>query len=103
MALAVGAAKTLAETGKNIRVVSMPCVSTFERQDSEYRESVLPKTATKRIAVEAGHGDFWYKYVGLEGAVISIDRFGASAPGPVLFEHFGFTETALIEKAKSLV
>ena len=103
VALAVGAAKTLAETGKNIRVVSMPCVSTFERQDSEYRESVLPKTATKRIAVEAGHGDFWYKYVGLEGAVISIDRFGASAPGPVLFEHFGFTETALIEKAKSLV
>jgi transketolase len=86
--LAVGAQKVLGEQGIAVRVVSMPSTSVFVRQDAAYRESVLPKTV-RRIAVEAGVTDIWRKYVGLEGAVLGIDRFGESAPADDLFEYFG--------------
>jgi transketolase len=84
----VGAQKVLGEQGIAVRVVSMPSTSVFVRQDAAYRESVLPKTV-RRIAVEAGVTDIWRKYVGLEGAVLGIDRFGESAPADDLFEYFG--------------
>lgn len=87
--LAMGAAEKL--SGKKIRVVSMPCVNTFDAQDDAYRESVLPSAVTARVAVEAGVTSGWYKYVGLNGKVVGIDTFGESAPADVLFEHFGFT------------
>jgi len=88
VALAVAVA---AQSDKNIRVVSMPCVESFEMQDAAYKESVLPASVTARVAVEAGVTDFWYKYVGLNGRVVGIDRFGESAPAGQLFEQFGFT------------
>jgi transketolase len=88
----VGIAMQAAEQlGDTIRVVSMPCTNIYDTTDDAYKESVLPSSVTKRIAVESGQGDFWYKYVGLNGAIISQDTFGESAPGAVLFKHFGFT------------
>jgi len=94
VALAVGAQKALAEAGVPVRVVSMPCCSVFDRQDSAYRDAVLPR-GLPRVAVEAGVTDYWRKYVGAvddpAGAVVGIDRFGESAPAAVLFKHFGFT------------
>ncbi len=91
VALAVGAAETLAAKGKNVRVVSMPSVDVFEAQDADYRESVLPSNVTARVAVEAGVTDGWYKYVGLQGKVVGLNRFGESAPAAELFKEFGFT------------
>jgi len=88
--LAVEAQKLLAAKGKKVRVVSMPSTDTFDAQDAAYRESVLPK-GVKRVAVEAGVTDVWHKYVGLDGKVVGLDRFGESAPAGVLFKHFGFT------------
>ncbi len=88
VALAVEAA---AKSGKSVRVVSMPCAELFDAQDKEYRESVLPAAVTSRVAVEAGVSDYWYKYVGINGRVVGIDRFGESAPAGELFEQFGFT------------
>jgi transketolase len=88
--LAMKAADILAERGLAVRVVSMPSTTVFDRQDLAYRRSVLPD-GVRRAAVEAGVSDFWRKYVGLEGAVVGIDRFGESAPAPALFELFGFT------------
>jgi len=88
--LAMKAADILAERGLAVRVVSMPSTTVFDRQDLAYRRSVLPE-GVRRAAVEAGVSDFWRKYVGLEGAVVGIDRFGESAPAPALFELFGFT------------
>ena len=90
------------ELGDSVRVVSMPSTDVFDRQDEAYRESVLPKACRKRVAIEAGVSDFWRKYVGLDGAVIGIDRFGASAPAGDLFKHFGFTVDKVIEAARSL-
>ena len=90
------------ELGDTVRVVSMPSTDVFDRQDQAYRESVLPKACRKRVAIEAGVSDFWRKYVGLDGAVIGIDRFGASAPAGDLFKHFGFTVDKVIEAARSL-
>lgn len=87
--LAMGAAEQMSE--RNIRVVSMPSVDTFEAQDSAYREAVLPAAVTARVAVEAGVTSGWYKYVGLNGKVVGIDTFGESAPADQLFEYFGFT------------
>jgi transketolase len=89
--IAVEAQKTLAEKGHKVRVVSMPCVEVFEAQDADYRESVLPAAVTRRVAVEAGVTGTWYKYVGCEGKVIGLDRFGESAPAGALFKEFGFT------------
>jgi transketolase len=85
-----------------VRVVSMPSTSVFDRQDENYRSSVLPK-GMPRIAVEAGVTDFWRKYVGLEGAVVGIDRFGESAPAPELFKHFGFTPENVAKAVRSVV
>ena len=88
--IAVEAQKLLAAKGKKVRVVSMPSTNAFDAQDAAYRESVLPK-GVKRIAVEAGVSDGWYKYVGLDGKIVGLDRFGESAPAGALFKHFGFT------------
>ena len=92
-----------AQLGDKVRVVSMPSTTVFDRQPAEYRESVLPKACRKRIAVEAGVTDFWRKYVGLDGAVIGIDTFGASAPAEAVFPHFGFTVDNVVETARTLL
>ena len=89
--LAMQAARKLIEAGRKPRVVSMPCANTFDAQPLEWREGVLPSWCRKRVAIEAGVTDYWRKYVGLDGAVIGIDSFGASAPAEKLFPHFGFT------------
>lgn len=100
VALAVGAAEQLNGEGKKVRVVSMPSTDVFDAQDAAYRESVLPKGVT-RIAVEAGVTDYWRKYVGLEGAVVGLDRFGESAPAGELFKEFGFTVDNVVKVVKS--
>jgi transketolase len=89
--LAVAAADQLAAAGTQVRVVSMPCAEVFEAQDAAYRESVLPSDVLPRVAVEAGHRDWWYKYVGLDGRVVGMSSFGESAPAGELFREFGFT------------
>jgi transketolase len=99
--VALGAQKLLADAGVPVRVVSMPCTSVFDRQPPEYRNSVLPAQVPK-IAVEAGVSDYWRKYVGLEGAVVGIDRFGESAPAGDLFKHFGFTPEHVAEAVRSV-
>jgi transketolase len=91
-----------AQLGNKVRVVSMPATTVFDRQPADYRESVLPKACRKRIAIEAGVTDFWRKYVGLDGAVVGIDTFGASAPAEAVFPHFGFTVDNVVETARSL-
>ena len=88
--------------GDKVRVVSMPSTDVFERQDAAYREAVLPKACRKRVAVEAGVTGFWRQYVGLDGAVLGIDSFGASAPADALFPHFGITVERLIEVSNAL-
>lgn len=93
----VDAAKTL---GDGVRVVSMPCTERFDRQSDEYKESVLPKSCTKRVAIEAGVTDLWWKYVGTEGKALGIDRFGISAPGNVVMEELGMTAAHVIAAAK---
>ncbi|MGA0162580.1 MAG: transketolase-like TK C-terminal-containing protein, partial [Vulcanococcus sp.] len=100
--LCVKAAAQLRAEGKNVRVVSMPCVELFEEQDAAYRESVLPAACRKRLVVEASSSFGWHKYTGFEGDTVSIDRFGASAPGPLLMEKFGFTVDNVVSKAKAL-
>ena len=94
---------TLTAEGHAVRLVSMPCTEVFARQDSAYRDSVLPPTVRKRIAIEAGSTDFWYRYVGLDGAVIGLDHFGASAPASALFEHFGLTAAKATATARALL
>ncbi|MBW4664235.1 MAG: transketolase [Chroococcus sp. CMT-3BRIN-NPC107] len=101
--LCVKAAEQLRGEGKKVRVVSMVCWEIFQDQDEAYRESVLPKAVKKRISVEAGVTFGWCRYVGDEGIAIGIDTFGASAPGPVCMEKFGFTVENVIAKAKSLL
>jgi len=100
--LATQAAERLGAEGVKVRVVSMPSSDVFDRQPAEYRESVLPNALRKRVAIEAGVSDFWRKYVGLDGAVIGIDTFGASAPAEALFPHFGFTVERVVEAVKRL-
>ncbi|NZA28224.1 transketolase [Luteimonas sp. SJ-92] len=100
--LAMQARAALDADGVRTRVVSMPSSDVFDRQDPAYRESVLPGGCRRRLAIEAGVTDFWRKYVGLDGAVIGLDRFGASAPAGALFEHFGFTVEKVLEAARSL-
>jgi transketolase len=80
----------------------MPCIELFEEQDSAYRESVLPAGVRRRVVVEASSSFGWHKYTGFDGAVVSIDRFGASAPGPLCMEKFGFTVENVVAKAKAL-
>jgi transketolase len=100
--LCVKAAAQLRADGKSVRVVSMPCVELFEEQDAAYRESVLPASVRKRLVVEASSSFGWHKYSGFDGDNVSIDRFGASAPGPVCLEKFGFTVDNVVAKAKAL-
>ncbi len=100
VALAMGAAKQLAADGTRVRVVSMPCTNQFDRQDSAYRESVLPASVTKRVAIEAGVTEGWWRFVGSDGKVVGIDRFGESAPASELFEHFGFTVDNVLQIAR---
>ncbi|MGH8648816.1 MAG: transketolase-like TK C-terminal-containing protein, partial [Burkholderiales bacterium] len=102
VALALAAQKLLAQDGVPVRAVSMPSTTTFDRQDAAYRDAVLPR-GLPRVAVEAGVTDYWRKYVGLEGAVIGIDRFGESAPGGELFRHFGFTPEKVAAAVKSVL
>jgi transketolase len=101
--LAMASAQELATKGHKVRVVSMPSTETFDRQDSSYRNQVLPAQVTQRIAIEAGIADFWYKYVGLEGKVIGMTTFGESAPASELFEHFGFTVNQVVDQAQALL
>ncbi|MEL0628050.1 transketolase [Psychromonas aquatilis] len=100
--LAMQAAAELTASGKAVRVVSIPCTEQFELQSAEYKESVLPAAVTKRVAIEAGIADYWYKYVGLNGKVIGMTTFGESAPADQLFEMFGFTVKNVVETANSL-
>ena len=101
--LAMQAAKTLTTEGKAVRVVSMPSTDVFEQQDVSYRETVLPSAVTKRVAVEAGITDSWYKYVGLTGKIIGMTSFGESAPAEQLFEHFGITSENVLKAARELL
>ena len=88
--------------GNGVRVVSMPCMERFDRQSDEYKESVLPSSCTKRVAIEAGVSGLWYKYIGNEGAVVGIDRFGISAPGGTVMSELGMTPENLVEVVKGL-
>jgi transketolase len=101
--LAMGAAESEALAGKNVRVVSMPSTTVFDQQSSEYRESVLPAAVTARVAVEAAVVDGWYKYVGLNGAVVGMNTFGESAPAKELFAYFGFTIDKVVEAVNKLI
>ena len=89
-----------AELGDGVRVVSLPCFERFERQSAEYRESVLPKACTKRVSIEAGVTDLWWKYLGTDGKALGIDRFGISAPGDVVFKELGMTKDHVVAAAK---
>jgi len=95
VAVAMEVARLMSD--KKIRVVSMPCAEVFEQQDQAYRESVLPKAVTKRVAIEAAHRDYWHKYVGLEGVVVGMSSFGESAPAEQLFKQFGFSVEDVVE------
>ncbi|MEZ9906735.1 transketolase [Vibrio breoganii] len=101
--LAVAAQAELTAAGKAVRVISMPSTDAFDKQDEAYRESVLPSSVTKRIAVEAGIADFWYKYVGFGGKIIGMTTFGESAPAGELFKMFGFTTENVVNTAKELL
>jgi transketolase len=102
VAIALAAQKTLADGGIAARVVSMPCTSVFDRQDAAWKASVLP-AGVPRVAIEAGVGDYWRKYVGLEGAVVSVDRFGESAPAPDVYKFLGIDADHLVAAVKSVV
>ena len=102
VSVALAAQAQLSAAGVPVRAVSMPCTSVFDRQDAAYRESVLPR-GLPRVAVEAGIADYWWKYVGLEGAVVGMDRFGESAPAGELFRHFGFTADNVAKAVRSIL
>ena len=103
VSLFMEAKKELAKEGIDARVVSMPCTNLFDKQSAKYKESVLPSKVRARVAVEAGAKDCWYKYVGLDGAVIGMDTFGASAPAKLLFNKFGFTVENVVNTAKEVL
>ncbi len=101
--LAVQARSELSKAGVGVRVVSMPSTDRFDAQSPEYKESVLPSSVVKRIAIEAGIADYWYKYVGLQGVVVGMHSFGESAPAELLFEHYGFTVENVVSKAREIL
>lgn len=101
--LAVSAYEQLTAEGRKVRVVSMPATDAFDKQDADYREAVLPASVKARVAIEAGIADYWFKYVGLEGAIVGMRSFGESAPANELFEEFGFTVENVVTQAKSLL
>ena len=103
VALAVEAACCLTQAGRGVRVVSMPCAEVFEAQEAGYREAVLPSNVLARVAVEAGHTDFWYKYVGLDGRVVGMSSFGESAPAEALFKHFGLTADNVVAAVEDVI
>ncbi|MDO6617894.1 transketolase [Shewanella sp. 6_MG-2023] len=100
--LALDSAAALTEKGQKVRVVSMPSTNVFDKQDAAYKESVLPSSVLKRVAIEAAHVDFWHKYVGFNGAVVGMSTFGESAPGGDLLKHFGFTVENVVNTVNSL-
>jgi transketolase len=100
--LANKAQAVLAAEGIHVRVVSMPSTNVFDKQDQAYKDSVLPK-GIKRVSVEAGVTGGWYKYVGLDGAIVGMDTFGESAPAPELFKHFGFTVENVVKTVKGVL
>jgi transketolase len=102
VALAMDSCSALEKQGKAVRVVSMPSTDCFDAQDAAYKESVLPRSVSKRVALEAGISDYWYKYVGLHGAVIGMTSFGESAPADQLFEYFGFTVDNVVDTVNKL-
>ena len=97
------AAAALEAKGTAVLVVSMPCAEEFVKQDSAYIESVLPAAITARVAVEAAHKDYWYKFVGLNGAVVGMETFGESAPIADLMKHFGFTTEAVVAAVEGVL
>ncbi len=101
--IAMEAAEQLEVSGIGVRVVSMPCTDLFDAQDANYQESVLPAGIVARVAVEAGHADYWYKYAGLNGRVIGMTRFGESAPGGELMEIFGFTASNIVKTVQEII
>lgn len=101
--LAVEAAERLKTAGRGVRVVSMPCTELFDAQEAGYRETVLPSDVLARVAVEAGHRDFWHKYVGLDGRVVGMDSFGESAPAGALFQHFGLTADNVVAAIEDVI
>ncbi len=101
--IALKATQQLNQQDKQVRLVSMPSTDVFDAQDEAYKESVLPSNVTKRLAVEAGVPDYWSKYVGLEGGTIGIARFGASAPGNVVMQHFGFSVENIVTRALEIL
>ncbi len=101
--IAMEAKKKLNEAGKKIRLVSMPCTEIFEQQTDDYRESVLPASCEARVAIEAGASLSWYKYVGLKGSIVGIDRFGASAPYKEIYQQLGITKENLVEQVMKLI
>ena len=103
VSVAISAKAELIKEGIDARVVSMPCVEDFEKQSAKYKESVLPSAVRARVAIEAGAKDCWYKYVGLDGKVIGMDTFGASAPNKILMQHFGFTTENVVNAAKEVI
>ena len=103
VALAVEAAERLSAAGRGVRVVSMPCAELFDAQEAGYKETVLPSDILARVAVEAGHTDFWYKYVGLDGRVVGMTGFGESAPAATLFRHFGLTTDNLVTAIEDVI
>ena len=98
--LCVKAQEELAKENIKARVVSMPCIEEFEKQNTEYKESVIPSSVKARVCVEAGSPYSWYKYAGEKGEIVAMSTFGASAPAPQLFKLFGFTVENVVEKAK---
>jgi transketolase len=103
VSIAMDAARELGARGRRVRVVSMPCTSVFDAQEASWRAAVLPSAVTRRVAIEAGVPDGWWRYVGARGKVIGMTQFGASAPGKDLFRHFGFTTAAVVEATESLL
>ena len=99
----MSAADQLADDGISALVVSMPCTDLFDSQPDEYRQQVLPSEIMARVVIEAGVTENWWRYAGERGRVIGIDRFGASAPAPELFEHFGFSTDNVVAKAKEVL
>jgi transketolase len=101
--LAVAAYERLSGEGVKARVVSMPSTNLFDLQDQAYRDSVLPPGVRRRVAVEAAHPMSWYKYTGFDGAIVGIEKFGASAPAEVVFREYGFTVDNVVAQAKALL
>jgi transketolase len=101
--LAMASAEALTAKGNKVRVVSMPSTNVFDAQDAAYKASVLPSNVTKRVAIEAAHADYWYKYVGFEGAMVGMTTFGESAPGGDLLKHFGFTVENVVKTAEKIL